>query len=280
MPKSYALLIGLNQIDPNHYAGWNGNLLVCESDALNMQIFTKNYTNGTTLLSSQATRNNVIAEIKKAAKELESGDLFLIYYSGHGGNEIPDINRDEKGEMDEFDETWCLYDGQLIDDELFLLWHEFKEGVRIILISDSCFSGDIAKNLMELNGDTTTKFLPKNIGEKVYKNNKNYYKKILQNIENNLIKDFKSNAVSDKILATILQISSSQEGQVSRAQTKAFPNNSLFTAMLMHHWPSFTGDYRALIKLLKNKMPDYQTPQHQILGNFKLKILSQKPFEL
>jgi hypothetical protein len=41
----------------------------------------------------------------------------LLTYSGHG-SQIPDVSQDE---VDHYDETWCLYDGQLLDDELFSL---------------------------------------------------------------------------------------------------------------------------------------------------------------
>lgn len=33
MSKGYSLNIGLNAVDPNHYAGWDGELNACEADA-------------------------------------------------------------------------------------------------------------------------------------------------------------------------------------------------------------------------------------------------------
>jgi hypothetical protein len=38
-------------------------------------------------------------------------------------------------EADKLDETWCLYDGQLIDDELYLELGKFATGVRILVLS-------------------------------------------------------------------------------------------------------------------------------------------------
>jgi hypothetical protein len=43
------------------------------------------------------------------------------------------------------DETWCLYDGQLLDDELHGAWEKFQAGVRILVFSDSCHSGTVLK---------------------------------------------------------------------------------------------------------------------------------------
>lgn len=39
-------------------------------------------------------------------------------------------------EEDKKDETWCLYDGELIDDELFNELARFAEGVRVLVLSD------------------------------------------------------------------------------------------------------------------------------------------------
>jgi metacaspase-1 len=36
MPTGFALTIGLNSIDPTHYAGWEGQLTGCEYDAEDM----------------------------------------------------------------------------------------------------------------------------------------------------------------------------------------------------------------------------------------------------
>ena len=106
----------------------------------------------TELLTKQATAKNVIAALTKAAKTLVAGDTFLLTYSGHGG-QVPDRNGDESkketGEIgefpDQYDETWVLYDRQLIDDELYQLWAAFAPKVRIVMLSDSCHSGTVAK---------------------------------------------------------------------------------------------------------------------------------------
>ena len=67
------------------------------------------------LLTKAATRARVLAGIRAAARRLKKGDLFLLTYSGHGG-QMPDVTGEE---ADSRDETWCLFDGELIDDELY-----------------------------------------------------------------------------------------------------------------------------------------------------------------
>ena len=56
---------------------------------------------------------------------------------------MPDVNGDE---ADSKDETWCLYDGQLIDDELYFELSKFAAGVRILVLSDSCHSGTVTRD--------------------------------------------------------------------------------------------------------------------------------------
>ena len=136
--KGLALAVGLNSVDPDHYDGWSGDLTGCEPDANDMKtIASSQGFDARTLLTAQATRGAVIDRLAAYAAELRSGDLLVVSYSGHGG-QIPDMNGDED---DGLDETWCLYDGELLDDELHEAWAKFVPGVRILVFSDSCHSG-------------------------------------------------------------------------------------------------------------------------------------------
>lgn len=138
----YALAIGLNELNPTHYGGWRGELSGCEPDAMDMkQIADSQGLKTDMLLTKDATRAAVLSRLDALAEKLEPGDLLIVSYSGHGG-QIPDQNGDE---TDGLDETWCLYDGQLLDDELHGSWMKFKAGVRILAFSDSCHSGTVLK---------------------------------------------------------------------------------------------------------------------------------------
>jgi hypothetical protein len=142
--NGYALAIGLNKVDPAHYGGfWDGELTGCEPDAKDMnEIATSQGFKVEMLLTPNATRDKVLKKLSALAEELKPGDLLVVSYSGHGG-QIPDKNDDEV--EDGLDETWCLYDGQLLDDELYGAWMKFQAGVRILVFSDSCHSGTMLK---------------------------------------------------------------------------------------------------------------------------------------
>lgn len=160
--------------------------------------------------------------------------MFVIYYSGHGG-QVSDVNGDE---ADAYDETWCLYNGQLIDDEIYYAFSSFKEGVRIFMLSDSCHSGTVAKVAM-LNADESIgplkkkmyKFMPDEVTGKAYLRKRTLYDKIQSNdlmkISNPKNKDY---AFSTR--ASVKLISGCQDNQYSQAG----PINSVFTAMMMKVW--------------------------------------------
>lgn len=139
--KGFAIAIGLRTIDPAVY-GSDGYLAGCEPDANDMAAIAQGLGHSVTrLLTQQATRNAVLASLADHASRLERGDLLIVSYSGHGG-QVPDGNGDES---DGLDETWCLYDGQLLDDELYDAWTRFRPGVRILVLSDSCHSGTVMR---------------------------------------------------------------------------------------------------------------------------------------
>jgi len=145
--KGLSLHIGINEVDPGHY-GEKFPLLGCVNDSLDLMAFTKKEGYDSTLLTNQmATVDTVTAIIKRAAQKLERGDVFLMSVAAHG-SQLPDLNGDEKelNSNDIFDETWAMYDRMWIDDERGRLWNLFKEGVKIIVIADTCHSGTSVKS--------------------------------------------------------------------------------------------------------------------------------------
>ena len=108
MAKGYALAIGLNSVDKKHYDGWDGKLNVCENDVINFNTFLKKKKFSlTTLLTKNATRSKVLKGLDDLALKAVAGDIVIVFYSGHGGNEIPDLNKDEDDPWsDKYDESW------------------------------------------------------------------------------------------------------------------------------------------------------------------------------
>ncbi|HMS34827.1 MAG TPA: caspase family protein [Ignavibacteria bacterium] len=281
MAKLISLVIGLNKVNKLSYDGfWDGSLPCCEKDADDICSILKalSYNKINLLKTMKATRQNVLKGLKSAAKELKKGDLFTIYYSGHGG-QVPDINGDE---ADASDETWCLYDGQLIDDELYYEFSNFKEGVRIFVLSDSCHSGTMTKVAM-MNAsapglkskDKIYKMMPDEVIGKAYYRKRALYDKIQNNdllkISNPGNKDFAFN-----IRSSVKLISGCQDNQYSEAGLF----NSLFTAILKKIWKngSFKGNYKLFHKKICELMPPDQTPNLYFIGPKDKDFDLQRPF--
>src|SRR5215208_3077768 len=112
MARGISLHIGLNHVDPNAYNGWDGALSGCINDATAMKRIADGLGYQSALLTeAQGTSATVVECIGQAARQLTAGDIYLLTYSGHGG-QVPDVNGDE---ADGQDETWVLYDRMMID---------------------------------------------------------------------------------------------------------------------------------------------------------------------
>ena len=278
MPKGAALTIGLNAVDPTHYGGWSGELNACEADADDMSAIAKSA--GFTvksLLTKAGTRSRVIKEITSSAKSLKSGDIFLLSYSGHGG-QLPDLNGDE---VDGQDETWCLYDGELLDDEIYTLLGKFAAGVRILVFSDSCHSGTVLKASFypptaparAADGTSTEvryRNMPTEVALRTYRDNKEFYDPILSNPK---LKESRA-----AIKASGILISGCQDNQLSQDGTF----NGLFTGTMLRVWNGgkFKGNYRAFHKSIVGRMPPDQTSNFFRVGPVNSKFENQSPFKL
>jgi hypothetical protein len=144
MGKRQSLHIGLNHVDPDQYGGWDGELAGCINDANDMQKIAEDRGFTTEMLiDGDAKIGGVKDKLDQYAADLDDGDFLFLTYSGHGG-QVPDQNGDE---IDGYDETWCLYDTELVDDSLYGALCTFKQGVRIFIMSDSCHSETVARRM-------------------------------------------------------------------------------------------------------------------------------------
>lgn len=279
MPQAISIHVGLNEVDPAHYQGWDGKLVACEFDANDMEKLAGERGFKThKLLTKHATAHALTAALEDAGKKLDSGDMLLLTYSGHGG-QVPDANGDEQDRMDE---TWVLYDRQMVDDELYSLLGKLKPGVRVAIFSDSCHSGTVARGAVELigpdrvaesvnggngSGAPRVKGMPDNVVRSTYEANKEVYDAIQ-----------KSLPTLDKanIGASVILTSGCQDNQTSLDGDK----NGLFTQTLLKVWNNgvFKSGYRTFAKRIAREMPPWQSPNLFIVGSPDRKFASQTPF--
>ena len=105
-------------------------------DSNHMSELLGKYGKVTKLQDSQATRANVQAALARVAAK----DMTIIYYSGHGGQQ----GRGDKSEADGKDEYLCLWDGPLMDNEL---WAVISSAKRTMLIVDACHSETMYRSI-------------------------------------------------------------------------------------------------------------------------------------
>lgn len=237
-----SLHVGINQVNKQVYYPLEINdLVACKNDALAMQKLAEKIGYQTSIIEDeQATYSNVSQAIANAAASLKSGDIFFLTYSGHG-SQVLDTNSDE---TDGLDETWILYDRPILDDELYELWSKFKPGVRILVMSDSCHSGTITKD-------------------------------ITLSVERNLLKGIEKEKGIICQASGIL-ISGCQDKQVSLDGIQ----NGLFTSKLLEVWNNglFQGSHRQLRNAIAARMPKLQSPNYFVFGTRNTKFSRQKAF--
>lgn len=272
MTKGLFLGVGLDAVDPKHYAGWSGELNACEADALAMKaLLTKQGFTGTTLLTAAATRDRVLQGLTLAAHELKAGDMFVLTNSSHGG-QLPDLNGDE---ADGSDETIAMYDGEITDDELYAAWAAFAPGVRVLMLSDSCHSGTVTKMVGSQDeyrspSSPRPKHMPADVCRATYYQNQAMYDPILTS---RLLA-----AARTGVKASVQLISGCQDNQTSYDGTF----NGLFTGTLLRVWNGglFNGGYTAFRKRISATMPPEQSPNLYRVGAQDSAYWAQTPFTL
>jgi formylglycine-generating enzyme required for sulfatase activity len=91
------------------------------------------------IYDDQATRKNIIEKLRHLAKKVKLDDSLLIFYAGHG--HLDSITKEG---------SWIPVESGLKDASAWISNHDIKNYLRvdaikarhILLISDSCFSGD------------------------------------------------------------------------------------------------------------------------------------------
>lgn len=266
--KGYSLHIGLNRVNPNNYHGWSGPLNACENDARSFeQIAEQQGFITATLLTKKATKAAVLTMINDAAQECQPGDIFFLTNSSHGG-QLSDYNADE---TDRTDETICLYDGMIADDELNLAFCAFRKGVRILVISDSCHSGTVTRLAP---GIGIQKSAPASVSKSYSQQNPELVQRL------RLYKSLPP--IRPK--ASVMLLSACKDSEVAYDGSK----NGLFTGSLLQAWAELQQlqptsplcNYTELVKRAKKYCGGQQTPAIYKTGATAGQFSKQKPFQI
>jgi hypothetical protein len=106
--------------------------------------------NAFTLTDLQATSTNIKAAFNDIAARIGPADVFVFFYSGHGGQEAR-AGGANAADADSYDETLAFSDGTVTDDEIDALFDRINSVASIIILG-SCYSGGFSKDVVSSPG--------------------------------------------------------------------------------------------------------------------------------
>lgn len=127
--KTYAIITGVS-----NYGGTNTNLIQSTKDAKNLALLYKSKGATVVLLTSRnATRDNIIAAIRKVKGIATSSDYIIFSYSGHGLENRICTYASSPSEMLSYDDLFRELDQCMVKN--------------IVCYIDACFSGTAINSL-------------------------------------------------------------------------------------------------------------------------------------
>lgn len=268
--------LGLNRVSAAHYGGEQP-LRGCIADAQSMRAIA--LANGFTpalLLDDAATVANLAQAMTAAAAQLDAGDTFFLSYAGHGSQ----VFDGDGQEPDGLNETLCLFDRMLIDDELHGLIAAFKRGVRILVVTDSCHSASATREIYTEDdskasdgpaypsaADIVARGLEDDLSRAVYRASADVYDAALAS----------SAGYRDIALAcTKLHLAACQDNQLAADVA----DHGYFTKQLLFHLGNgaSASTYDNLFQALDHAMPRRQKPNLEIEGEPLAAFTSGRPF--
>ena len=107
-----------------------------------------------TYFDRQVTTHFFVDEIQRIMSQMPEDGFLYIKYSGHG-TQIPSSQ-----EPDGYDEALYLYNGPLIDNELWKLQQQTPLNQKVLAKFDSCHSGDMGSRYMSNPHYRKARFMP------------------------------------------------------------------------------------------------------------------------
>jgi hypothetical protein len=203
---------------------------------------------------------------------------------------VPDVSGDE---ADKQDETWCLFDGQLIDDELYFELGRFASGVRVLVLSDSCHSGSVtrAAPVPTTIPSQRPKLMPAAVAMRTYRDHQAFYDKLQLDVAKEagdaavdpdtalaaVAASGRLSAIVRRFKPAVVLISGCQDNQTSMDGE----HNGAFTEALLRVWNNgtFSGNYGSFHARIRASMPASQSPNLFTLGRAGT-FLAQAPFSV
>jgi hypothetical protein len=142
----YAIVYGISD-----YPDPINDLAVADADAEAMEalLIDQDFDEVRLKTDAAATKTELLSDFA-AFSGATLDDLFVFYFSGHGGQDLPGTagGTENTPESDGFEEYILLHDVGLTDDELAGLLRAIPCARKVVIL-DSCFSGGFISNALE-----------------------------------------------------------------------------------------------------------------------------------
>ncbi len=142
--EKYAIVYGISD-----YEGTGNDLQFADDDAIDMAAMLSGQ--GYTVrrqTDAAATRTQLLDDAAAIASSAKENDLFLFFFSGHGGQSG---SGPESAGGDEKDELIYLYSSTFNDNELIEAFAAIPCRRKVVIL-DSCYSGGFIGNGLETDG--------------------------------------------------------------------------------------------------------------------------------
>lgn len=140
--RVFVLSVGISD-----YPGTGSDLAYCAEDAVKIRDAIRDAgalaPESIVLTDAQATRQNLDNAFRRASQVVGPNDVFLFFYSGHGGQ----VRSSDPTEVDGMDETLALYDQQISDTDFARMMDTVNARLAIISL-DACHAGGFARDVV------------------------------------------------------------------------------------------------------------------------------------
>jgi hypothetical protein len=215
------------------------------------------------LIAERATAENILDSINERADSLQPGDTFFISFSGHGTT-LP------AGQGKKTENAWVTFNRTVSRRELRSVLSRFKKGVRIVGISDCCFSEKILPVKLTLLKEVlgTSDLVIKAVPPATIQTRSGFKMDVVTGTREH----------NHKLKATAIVFSSSR----FNASSIALPEHGLFTQKLLAVWDNgtFGGSYRDFFLAIKFALSRIQTPTFEVRGPRDPKFEKERPFTI
>lgn len=242
----------------------------CEDAAWRMSgiAFQAGYENSHLLRGPAATREAVCDLLDRVTRSLLPGQTLFVSFSGHGAHTKNTRNNERHG----LDETWCLHDTDLVDEDLVNFWTQLREGTRALVVSESCYSGGMGRP-----GESLADYVPRK-EPVIYRSGDPTWRGVKQawSPMESCIGDSPAN--HDGIRASVLMLTAASETQLAQ--------EGQYTRRLLDVWDggTFSGSFcdlhRAVYEKVKIEVPIGQDPQIFMLGTQDSLFAEKRAFHL